>query len=770
MGLKQKTMISRLLFFLAFILPMVPALAQRETDNWYFGQNASLEFNAAGNPASFQNSAMNAPSGSASISDRQGNLLFYTDGETIWNRLHQVMVNGSGLLGNKLATQPCIIIPKPGSSSLYFVIYLQVNPNGPVGQLTSLRYSVVDISAQNGIGEVVPASKNTVIFGSLVSANLSQKLTAVHHANNQEIWLIAHRFAGTSDHEFLSFKITATGITTTPVVSQLPYQAQHSFLGQGPLKVDPTGNWLAGGFQHGAILFKFNNLTGAVSAPLPLPNLILSIIPEFSPDGTKLYISSQREIYQFDLSSGVPASILASKITVATSAGISLFYTGMQLASNGKLYVGLNGQIGIGEFASPNTAGTASNYQVRTTLATGTNMRNGFPNFIQSYFAPPRFNYAGICAQSPTVFTIPNTTGIDSVRWNFGDPVAGTANTSTALQPSHTFRAPGVYTVQLNIFQQGFQSVFERDVTVMNKPLVQLPKDTSVCEGTPVYVSNLYPANPFNETFVWSNGNRDSTIMIIKKPGIYWLELSNGVCTTRDSIVVKHRQKPSVNLGPDRLQCGNAAIILNASNPGATYYWSPTGETTQTIAVTKPGAYTVTVTKNRCSATDDVSIDFNQVPGFDFGGDITVCEGEPVVLKTLPPGSGNFYTWSDSSTQAELTVKKSGKYWATVFSNGCTFSDTVNVTFKACPPPIVPEIPNIISPNNDDRNDKLVIGKIPLDAWSLKIYSRWGNLIYSADRYNNNWPEKELPDGTYFYLLEEPETNRKFKGWVEVVK
>ena len=96
-----------------------PTLAQRETANWYFGQNASLEFNTAGTPVSFLNSAMVAPMGSASISDRQGNLLFYTDGETVWNRLHQVMQNGTAIGGNKLARQPAIIIPKPGSASRY---------------------------------------------------------------------------------------------------------------------------------------------------------------------------------------------------------------------------------------------------------------------------------------------------------------------------------------------------------------------------------------------------------------------------------------------------------------------------------------------------------------------------------------------------------------------------------------------------------------------------------------------------------------------------
>ena len=82
----------------------------------------------------------------------------------------------------------------------------------------------------------------------------------------------------------------------------------------------------------------------------------------------------------------------------------------------------------------------------------------------------------------------------------------------------------------------------------------------------------------------------------------------------------------------------------------------------------------------------------------------------------------------------------------------------------------MPYIPNIISPNHDNRNDKFVIEKIPLDSWSLKLYNRWGKQIYSNDRYSNNWPENPVTNGTYYYLLEEPGTGRKFKGWVEVVR
>lgn len=750
-------MIRTLLIVLLLLAASLKSAAQRETDNWYFGDHASLEFNAAGTPVSFLNSAMNTENNSASISDRAGNLLFYTDGETVWNRLHQVMANGSGLQGSKMASQPAIIVPKPGSRSHYYIF----TKTWGSWSVSNLSYSEVDITANNGMGEVLAATKNTPLLG--YGIGYFDKITAVHHANHQDFWVITMRETVVPFRSFVAMKVTSAGIDPNPVFSNMP--ALYSYNTRGSLKASPVGKHLGMAYGHESWLLDFNDRNGQVSNPRKisdLNSLSENYSVEFSPDGSKLYLAGLNGISQFDISLNSTAAIIASRTTISPTGWP------LQLASNGKIYVGtVTGP--LMEIATPNAAGAASNFRPGPALVFGAYMRNGFPNFVQSYLAPPRFTYAGFCAENPTVFTIPDQTNIDSVRWHFGEPGA-VNNTSTALQPNHIYNRPGVFTVQLSIYQQGFQSVFERDLTILNKPLVLLPKDTSLCEGRALYLQNAYPLNPFSERWRWSTGNTDSTILTVNKSGIYWLELTNGTCTTRDSIVVEFRKTPKVSLGPERLECGNVPIVLDAGNPGATYLWQPGGETTQTITATKPGVYGVTVTSNRCSVSSTVKVNFNAIPGFDFGEDITVCEGEPVVLKTLALNPGTLYSWSDSSRLPELKVTKSGKYWATVFYNGCTFTDTVTVTFKACPPPIVPYIPNIISPNHDNRNDKFVIEKIPPSSWSLKIYNRWGNQIYSNDQYNHSWPEKAVAAGTYFYLLEEPGTGRQFKGWLEVVQ
>lgn len=97
-----------------------PAHAQKENYNWYFGNRAALSFQS-GEPVAVSGSALYSYEGSASISDAAGNLLFYTNGEEVWNRNHARMPNGAGLGGHNSASQVAAIVPRPGSSTLYYV-------------------------------------------------------------------------------------------------------------------------------------------------------------------------------------------------------------------------------------------------------------------------------------------------------------------------------------------------------------------------------------------------------------------------------------------------------------------------------------------------------------------------------------------------------------------------------------------------------------------------------------------------------------------------
>ena len=88
------------IIILGFILFTSFVFSQQEASNWYFGGSAGIKFLSDGSVVPLPNSTMTAQHGCASISDENGNLLFYSNGEHIWNKNHQIMSNGSGLSGS----------------------------------------------------------------------------------------------------------------------------------------------------------------------------------------------------------------------------------------------------------------------------------------------------------------------------------------------------------------------------------------------------------------------------------------------------------------------------------------------------------------------------------------------------------------------------------------------------------------------------------------------------------------------------------------------
>src|SRR5690606_24810319 len=97
--------------------------------NWHFGHIGAVTFNTPNlEPVSYATSQMSTLEGCASISDKDANLLFYTNGESVWNRSDNIMPNGTGLKGHESATQSAIILKKPGSDNLYYIFTVGKGP------------------------------------------------------------------------------------------------------------------------------------------------------------------------------------------------------------------------------------------------------------------------------------------------------------------------------------------------------------------------------------------------------------------------------------------------------------------------------------------------------------------------------------------------------------------------------------------------------------------------------------------------------------------
>jgi hypothetical protein len=230
-------------------------------------------------------------------------------------------------------------------------------------------------------------------------------------------------------------------------------------------------------------------------------------------------------------------------------------------------------------------------------------------------------------------------------------------------------------------------SLLTINLTINTPPTVSLGNDITQCGGT----VTLNAGNP-GSTYLWSNSATTQTITV-NASGTYSVVVTdaNG-CTGTDAINITINPPPAVSLGNDITQCGGT-VTLNAGNPGSTYLWSNSA-TTQTITVSN-GTYSVVVTDvNGCTGTDTINITINVPPTVSLGNDTTQCAGT-VMLDAGNPGST--YLWNNASTTQTITVSSSGAYSVIVTDvNGCTGTDTLNVTINPLPAVIYNETQTLV--------------------------------------------------------------------------
>ena len=134
----------------------------------------------------------------------------------------------------------------------------------------------------------------------------------------------------------------------------------------------------------------------------------------------------------------------------------------------------------------------------------------------------------------------------------------------------------------------------------------------------------------------------------------------------------------TVNLGNDTTLCQGATLTLNAGNPGDTYVWQD-NSTNQTFTVTGPGTYWVQVTGSCGSDADTIVVNYTPIPTVNLGNDTSFCPGDQLVLDVTTAGAT--YLWQDNSTNATYTVNSAGTYSVVVDVNGCSASDSMDVTY-----------------------------------------------------------------------------------------
>lgn len=426
------SLFNRALVIFYFILSH--AFSQKEANIWYFGERAGLDF-GRNEPLPLTDGRMSSSEGCAVLSDKNtGELMFYTDGETVWNKNHQIMKNGSGLSGSSEATQSALILPYPKKEGWFFLFTISATLLNPLTK-SNIHYSIIDVRRDNGLGEVLDSAKNTFLLG-----DVTEKMTATRQReSNQNYWLVLH---GSDNDIFYAYLISELGISE-PVISRAGVKHKIIMEGltgaEGYMKLSPNGKKLACAIssanQRPFQLFNFDQSTGVVSNPITLGHFIFQYGVSFSPDNTKLYLfgidSLTNEnigdlVFQFDLSDLDSAKIRASKVglfnqndTFLPIGFVSSFFA-LQIGPNGKIY-GAGSPSDVDDQPNdqnmvvinrPNEKGHSCDIMLFQQSFDEGKVKLGLPNFIESLFdgATQLNNPNVLCTDSESILFYPNPT------------------------------------------------------------------------------------------------------------------------------------------------------------------------------------------------------------------------------------------------------------------------------------------------------------------------------------------------------------------------
>jgi hypothetical protein len=427
----------KIILLKALLLWSFFCFGQLESNNWYFGSNAGVTF-SSGAPVALTDGALTTIEGVATISNGSGNLLFYTNGVTVWNRNHLTMTNGTGLFGDGSSTQSAIIVKQPGNTNIYY-IFTSDNDAGPNG----ICYSIVDMNLSFGLGAVT--TKNISLY-----APSCEKLCAVRHCNNVDIWVVSHDW---NTNTFRTWSVNNVGVGTIQAWSLagiVPSGITQSSYGQ--LKASSDGKKLAacyyGSPAGGANIlqiYDFNATTGFVSNAQTIATDQGLYGVEFSPNNRVLYAGTNGGLLlQFNLCA---PNIQASRYIVSNAGP---FIGCLQIGSDNKIYVARN-NTSLSVINNPNILGVGCGYSDLSVSLAGRNSRIGLPNFASYYnVQTATINTNQLNCNTFQFNTISPVQPCNPINytylWNFGD-----GNQSNLQNPQHTYNSTGNYIVTLMI-------------------------------------------------------------------------------------------------------------------------------------------------------------------------------------------------------------------------------------------------------------------------------------------------------------------------------
>lgn len=670
-------------------------VSNQKSNQWYFGEQAGIEF-TNGPLAILDGNQQDALEGCATISDINGDLLFYTNGVTVWNRDHDIMVNGDDIGGEGASAQNSLIMPFGGDQTMF---YLFTTESVYGDEEYSLRYSIVDMKEDEARGKV--AMKNIKLM-----ENSTERITGSGFTGNDLI--LAHEFG---NNIFRAYNTSQEGLSGA-IFS--PSGEVHAFMDElsatGYMKISPGLDEIAVNIPGTNQVEILDIEEGEVSNPRLIDtgeNDLYGL--EFSPGGLKLYLttsSGDSKLIQYDLDSldsADPVGDISATKFDGYMGGAN--YGALQLGPNGTIYMAVDNSGTIGTISAPDADDTDASFNPEGFDLAGRTSRLGLPNFAQNQSPPlqePSITVEDACFGQPTRFTAVGRDPLNSIEnytWIFGD-----GSSAVGQDTSHVYTSPGTYNVQLILSNRcDTDTTLTQTITINTLPeSPTVPTDTALCD-MPIILT-AWPIDNPDFTYYWSTG--DSTREItVSEPAIIDVAIINTVtgCASDTLSVFLADARPDIDLGEDRTICQNDPIeTLDAQVPRGAFSWAVDGVVlgnNRTFDIDPANAgmfeYTLEVTNSfGCIGRDTIQVTILEEPDItttanpttdcilDNGSLDISFNGNGSFLYELtgpsPMVSGNF---DGPGTLPNIPNLAPGSYnlLITNLVSGCTYAETVQI-------------------------------------------------------------------------------------------
>ena len=379
--------------------------------------------------------------------------------------------------------------------------------------------------------------------------------------------------------------------------------------------------------------------------------------------------------------------------------------------------------------------------------------------------------------------------------WEFGN-----GRTSENIHASTVYSQTGEYDVTLKATDD-----YDCSITVTKQKFIPVTKPVAAFDGSqlssecPPLVSSFVSKSSNNVTdWQWDFGDGQSSILanptnVYRKPGIFDVTLTvadaNGCSDTTTVADMVRVGGPFGTFTVSRLEnCVGDTVLFSIASQNAIVHRLDFGDgavkdlTENEVGYSyeqaaKPTVSLIFIDQNGCevAADEQYTLSIFENPSVDFTYHETYpFVGEPVEFTGITE-DGTSHEWfsMDSNQGTDLTTTlifpAPGNYpvtFRTTNATGCS-SDTTKTVYVQGD---LTMIPNVFTPNGDNKNSTFQMLGLEQGMWNLKVYNRWGVQVYEAQNYNGLWEANNVSTGVYFYIVENYYRREKtYKGLVNVI-